>query len=144
MYDKNITEWKPEGITSDSVEAYRCTNETIAAAIEFIDSLDASQVMESDLVGGISHAIDMDKRVWSSGIMPDNALTTIVLLTDGRMDQLDINKQKKEKEVIQAIKQANKGEQIPIFALGVGFDANMDLLKDISDRTPGSNLDLQK
>jgi hypothetical protein len=27
--------------------------------------------------------------------------------------------------------------QIPIFALGVGYDTNMDLLKGISHRTPG-------
>jgi hypothetical protein len=38
---------------------------------------------------------------------------------------------------VQTIRHANRGEQIPIFAMGVGFDANMDLLKDITDRTPG-------
>lgn len=42
-----------------------------------------------------------------------------------------------EKEVVQTIRQANRAEQIPIFAMGVGFDANMGLLKDITDRTPG-------
>ncbi len=130
-----MTDWKPDGSPSE-LEAYRCTNGTIDAALEFLKSVDASQVIESNLVGGVSRAIELDKRVWSSGIMPDNALTTIVLLTDGR---LGINSQKKEKEIVQAIKLANKGEQIPIFALGVGFDANMDLLKDISDRTPGNS-----
>ncbi len=40
---------------------------------------------------------------------------------------------------MQTIRHANRAEQIPIFALGVGFDANMDLLKDITDRTPGNN-----
>ena len=39
---------------------------------------------------------------------------------------------------MQTIRHANRAEQIPIFALGVGFDANMDLLKDITDRTPGN------
>jgi hypothetical protein len=38
---------------------------------------------------------------------------------------------------VQTIRHANRAEQIPIFAMGVGFDANMDLLKDITDRTPG-------
>ena len=42
-----------------------------------------------------------------------------------------------EKEIVQTIRLANRAEQLPIFALGVGFDANMDLLKSITDRTPG-------
>jgi|APCry1669189241_1035207.scaffolds.fasta_scaffold862863_1 hypothetical protein len=42
--------------------------------------------------------------------------------------------------MVHTIRQANRAEQIPIFAMGVGFDANMDLLKDITDRTPGANL----
>jgi hypothetical protein len=42
--------------------------------------------------------------------------------------------------MVHTIRQANRAEQIPIFAMGVGFDANMDLLKDITDRTPGANV----
>ncbi len=38
----------------------------------------------SDLSGAVLKAIELDKKVWSSGLMPDNALTTIVLITDGR------------------------------------------------------------
>ena len=50
----------------------------------FIDGIEAQSKNVSDLSGAVLRAIDLDKKVWSSGVMPDNALTTIVLLTDGR------------------------------------------------------------
>jgi hypothetical protein len=50
----------------------------------FIDSVEAQSRHVSDLSGAVLKAIELDKKVWSSGLMPDNALTTIVLITDGR------------------------------------------------------------
>jgi len=133
LFDKEIEEWKPPGASVEQ-EAYLCTNETIEAALSFVEAIDTSQTDESDLLKAVLKAIEMDKRVWTSGMMPDNALTTIVLVTDGRPGA---NSTLSDKEIVHSIKQANKADQIPIFALGLGFDANMDLLKDITVRTPG-------
>ncbi len=135
LFDKEIEEWKPPGASVEQ-EAYLCTNETIEAALAFVETIDTSLTDESDLWKAVLRAIEMDKKVWTSGMMPDNALTTIVLLTDGRPGA---NSQLSDKEIVHSIKQANKADQIPIFALGLGFDANMDLLKDITVRTPGNN-----
>ena len=42
-----------------------------------------------------------------------------------------------QKMIVQSIHKANRIQQIPIFTLGVGFDTNVELLEQISDRTPG-------
>ena len=65
-------------------DAFACTNETLASVMAFIDSVEAQSRHVSDLSGAVLKAIELDKKVWSSGLMPDNALTTIVLITDGR------------------------------------------------------------
>ena len=83
VFNDGITEWRPEGQTAEA-DAFPCSNETLESARAFIDELDAHSKNTSDLTGAVLRAIELDKKVWSSGVMPDNALTTIVLLSDGR------------------------------------------------------------
>jgi hypothetical protein len=83
VFNENITEWRPEGVTAEA-DAFACTNETLQSASAFIESIEAHSKDVSDLAGAVLRAIELDKKVWSSGVMPDNALTTIVLITDGR------------------------------------------------------------
>jgi hypothetical protein len=69
---------------SPEEDAFACTNETLTSALDYIEAIEAHSKNVSDLTGAVLRAIELDKKVWSSGLMPDNALTTIVLITDGR------------------------------------------------------------
>ena len=83
VFNDVITEWRPEGVSPDE-DAFACTNETLGSAQAFVEAVEAQSNHVSDLSGAVLRAIELDKKVWSSGLMPDNALTTIVLITDGR------------------------------------------------------------
>ena len=51
----------------------------------------------------------------------------IILLTDGRSATGN-----RSEAVGQEIRMLNKATKIPIFSIGVGFDANMEFLEDVS------------
>jgi hypothetical protein len=133
VFNENITLWRPPNLAADD-HAHPCTNEILEAAFEFLDTIVVDSKNVSDLTGAVVQAIELDHKVGLSGVLPENALTTIVLITDGRSGRCNQNIQKK---IVQTIHRANRFQQIPIFTLGVGFDTNMDLLEEISHRTPG-------
>jgi len=114
--------------------AFPFTGNILDSAISFVDGLEAHSTNVSDLTGAVLRGIELDRKVRLSGTMPNNSLTTMILLTDGRSGRCNAHIQKK---IVQTIHKANRVQQIPIFTLGVGFDTNMDLLEEISHRTPG-------
>jgi len=71
--------------------------------------------------------------------VPDNALTMIVLLTDGRsVLASDLsNGTSVEETISRKIRQLNKGAKIPIYTLGIGFDANTEFLENIAEVSCG-------
>ena len=71
--------------------------------------------------------------------MPDNALTMIVLLTDGRsVLASDLsNGTSVEETISRKIRQLNKGAKTPIYTLGIGFDANTEFLENIAEVSCG-------
>ena len=133
VFNENVTLWRSISVPADA-NAVQCNHEVIAEVLEFIDSLEISSRNVSDMTGAVVQAIDLDHKVRTSGVLPENSLSTIILITDGRSGRCNQTIQRK---IVQAIHKANRVRQVPIFSLGVGFDTNMDLLEEISHRTPG-------
>ena len=124
----------PEEITQPPTapEAYPVTANLTEELFSDIDDLPTSG--PSNLTKVLLDAIDLDKRVWETGNMPENAYTLFVVLTDGRAH---VN-HTKNKAIRRTIRQANKISRVPIFILGMGFDANMDFLENIAEKSGGS------
>ena len=133
VFNESVTVWRPQTAAPDQV-AFHCTSEVVSEALEFIDTLEAVSRNVSDLTGAVVRAIELDQKVAASGLLPAAALSTIVLISDGRSGRCN---QLVQKKIVQTIHKANRGQQVPIFTLGVGFDTNMNLLEEISHRTPG-------
>ena len=108
--------------------AMPCDNETYAAIENFFkNGVANTEGTLANVTRGIEGAISVDEKAWSSGKIPENALSMIILLTDGRSATGN-----RSEAVGQEIRMLNKATKIPIFSIGVGFDANMEFLEDVS------------
>ena len=108
--------------------AMPCDNETYAAIEHYFkNDVTNTEGTIANVTRGIEGAISVDEKAWSSGKIPENALSMIILLTDGRSATGNHSE-----AVGQEIRMLNKATKIPIFSIGVGFDANMEFLEDVS------------
>ena len=108
--------------------AMPCDNETYAAIENYFkNDVTNTEGTIANVTRGIEGAISVDEKAWASGKIPENALSMIILLTDGRSATGN-----RSEAVGQEIRMLNKVTKIPIFSIGVGFDANMEFLEDVS------------
>ena len=108
--------------------AMPCGNETYAAIENYFKNhVTNTEGAIANVTRGIEGAISVDEKAWASGKIPENALSMIILLTDGRSATGN-----RSEAVGQEIRMLNKATKIPIFSIGVGFDANMEFLEDVS------------
>ena len=111
--------------------AMPCDNETYAAIENYFkNDVTNTEGTIANVTRGIEGAISVDEKAWASGKIPENALSMIILLTDGRSATGN-----RSEAVGQEIRMLNKATKIPIFSIGVGFDANMEFLEDVSGRS---------
>ena len=104
-----------------------CNNETYESISFFFENLTATERTTANITKAIESAIDMDDHEWSSNRIPENALSMFILLTDGRSASGN-----KSEIVGKEIRMINKVVKIPIFTIGVGFDANMEFLENVA------------
>ena len=104
-----------------------CNNETYESISFFFENLTATERTTANITKAIESAIDMDDHEWSSNRIPENALSMFILLTDGRSASGN-----KSEIVGKEIRMINKAVKIPIFTIGVGFDANMEFLENVA------------
>ena len=106
-----------------------CNNITYEAISLFFDNITATKSSTANLTKAIESAIDMDDHEWSTKRIPENALSMIILLTDGRSASGN------NSEIVgKEIRIINKAVKIPIYTIGVGFDANMEFLENVAGR----------
>ena len=104
-----------------------CNNETYESISQFFDNLTTTEGSIANLTKAIESAIDMDDLGWATKRIPENALSMFILLTDGRSASGN------NSEVVgKEIRMVNKAVKIPIFTIGVGFDANMEFLENVA------------
>ena len=104
-----------------------CNNETYESIALFFDNLTETKMSTANLTKAIASAIDMDHHEWSTKRIPENALSMFILLTDGRSASGN------NSEIVgKEIRMINKAVKIPIFTIGVGFDANMEFLENVA------------
>ena len=104
-----------------------CTNDTYIAVSEYFDSFNGTYGTTANITRAIEAAIQMDEYVWSDSVIPENALSMIILLTDGRSASGNSSEM-----IGKEIRVLNKIAKIPIFSIGIGFDANMEFLEDVA------------
>ena len=117
--------------STDSNEQFMlpCNNETYESISQFFDNLTTTEGSIANLTKAIESAIDMDDLEWSTKRIPENALSMFILLTDGRSASGN------NSEIVgKEIRMVNKVVKIPIFTIGVGFDANMEFLENIAGK----------
>ena len=104
-----------------------CNNETYESISLFFENLTETKMSTANLTKAIASAIDMDHHEWSTKRIPENALSMFILLTDGRSASGN------NSEIVgKEIRMINKVVKIPIFTIGVGFDANMEFLENVA------------
>ena len=104
-----------------------CNNYTYIAINEYFENLTATDGSLANITRAIESAIELNERIWRSRNIPENALSMIILLTDGMSACGN-----KSEIVNKDIRMLNKEAKIPIFSIGVGFDANMEFLEDVA------------
>ena len=65
--------------------------------------------------------------------MPENAYTLVILLTDGRSEPTRPDR----RAAANAARRANRAARIPVFAVGIGLDADLDFLSEFCERAGG-------
>lgn len=85
---------------------------------------------DSDLSLAMDEAFELDGRIWHSDNLPHNAYTLIVVVTDGRSHAADAGGE--AQYISRRVRLQNKLSRIPIFVLGMGFDANMPFLEEMA------------
>ena len=113
-----------------------CNNETYELIALFFENLTETKMSTANITKAIASAIDMDDHEWSTKRIPENALSMFILLTDGRSASGN------NSEIVgKEIRMINKAVKIPIFTIGVGFDANMEFLENVAGEL---NLEFEK
>ena len=87
----------------------------------------------SNLSLAVSEAMALDRDIWEAGNLPENAYTVVVLVTDGRSEA----SRPEKRRTVNRVREANRAARIPVFIVGVGFDADMDFLGEVADRAGG-------
>ena len=139
VFDSEVEEWNynltfsPTGNNTFEVEAtdeqhvFPCTNYTYDAVVEYFTTINSTYGTQANITNAIEMAIELDKQIISEGLIPENALSMIILLTDGRSATGNTSE-----TVSKDIRVLNKGAKIPIFSIGIGYAANMEFLEDIA------------
>ena len=123
--------WRPDNGT-DATTAFQCTNETQNAISESLLEIGSKIGTTANILQAVADALELDKEVWATQSVPENALSMIILLTDGRSAAGNDSE-----TIAREIRQMNKPSKIPIFALGIGFDANLEFMEDLAEASCG-------
>ena len=86
-----------------------------------------------DIVAAIEDALILENTVRRSDEMPRNALSFLVIMTDGSL----YTERSTARAARKKIKQMNKSTRLPIILVGMGFDANMNFLENIAAKSGG-------
>ena len=103
----------------------RCDNHTLDEVTLYLEGVNITYGTVADLPLAIEKAVSINSLMSSTPMQ--HTLPMIIILTDGRSVNAD-NAETVRKE----IRSLNKIPKIPIFSLGIGFDANMNILEDIA------------
>ena len=106
---------------------FYCRNDTHTVVSEYFDSLNSTYGTIANITRAVEAATILDDYVRYDKIIPENNLSMIILLTDGRSASGN-----KTEVIGKQIRVLNKVNRIPIFSIGIGFDANTEFLEDIA------------
>ena len=107
--------------------ALPCNNDTYFTLNQYFDNLTSTDGSIANITKAIQTAIEIDQYIWSTRSIPENALSMIILVTDGRSVSGNGS------EIIEKeIRILNKVTKIPIFTIGIGYHANMEFLERVA------------
>lgn len=113
--------------TGENLLAFPCTNDTFDEVNEYLKIVNITDGAIANITNAIDRAIKLDKEIWDTEQVPENALSMIIVVTDGHSAFGD-----KAEIIGKQIRLLNKVAKIPIFSLGIGNDANMEFLEDMA------------
>lgn len=111
------------------MEAFPCTESNVKAVLDLMSTLEndrSSNLTTNYLANAFEHIVQLSKQIWVADAMPENVVSRIIILTDGGKPGTDNN------DINSAILRSNMSPKMPIMAIGIGFEANMELLENIA------------
>jgi len=126
----------PDGDNTTRKEPRRADNHTSLDIVEearaiYKERNATTSSRVSNLTSAIQHALSLDERVWLEGHLPENAYTMVLVISDARGQGETVR-------VTEGICRANRIQRLPIFGVAVGFDANLELLRDVCMASGGT------
>ena len=131
-------EWSPISEDLEALHSFPATANISKEILSFVDEQmhvvgnETGQV-GFDIVASIEDAFVLEDTIRRSDEMPRNALSFLVVLTDGA----SYSDRSVAREARKKIKQMNKASKMPIILVGMGFDANMNFLENIAAKSGG-------
>eukprot|EP00096_Caligus_rogercresseyi_P005868 TRINITY_DN21916_c0_g1_i1.p1 TRINITY_DN21916_c0_g1~~TRINITY_DN21916_c0_g1_i1.p1 ORF type:complete len:866 (-),score=121.74 TRINITY_DN21916_c0_g1_i1:242-2818(-) len=129
-FNSSVYEWDHQSV--DGNETFRCDNSTRYSIRTYLNNTVVPSG-KSDILSAVSRGMELDQMLWLSGSLPENAHTLFVMITDGRAP----SNHSEARYIRRRIRKLNNLSQIPILILGMGFDANMDFLENIAEKSNG-------
>ena len=131
-------EWTPISEDHKELHSFPVTANTSQDVLSFVDEQmlvvgNETGEVRFDIVAAIEDAAVLEDAVRRSDEMPRNALSFIVVMTDGSAYSC----KSVAREARKKIKQINKASKLPIVLVGMGFDANMNFLENIAAKSGG-------
>ena len=134
--------WNPISEELEDIQSFPVTANISQGILSFVDE-DIHVGNETgeagfDIVAAIEDAILLEDTIRRSDEMPRNALSFLVVMTDGA----SYTERSVARAARKKIKQMNKATKLPIILVGTGFDANMDFLENIAAKSGGCSANL--
>ena len=127
VYGKRIEHWKMEDEST-----FIGTDENAEKVLAFVDNISEVENWNSSSTNYIFDAIDENVALFrdlsSSGRLPANTFSRIVLVTDGRLESLD-NTENRRRRLLRN----PETKSLPLTIIGIGSDANMAHLEGIAN-----------
>lgn len=135
-----VQHWLPETITEEEApsRAYPASANLTSEMSDWVEGLEGVTEGPANLSEAVLEALDLDKKIWDAGELPENTYTVMIVLTDGRGHAV----RSEAKLARKMIRQANKISRIPIVILGMGFDANMAFLENVAEKSGAKALNV--
>ncbi|CAB4057207.1 unnamed protein product [Lepeophtheirus salmonis] len=130
LFNSSVYEWSHESARKN--ETFRIDDSTKSSIRSFLNTSIVPSG-KSDIIAAVSRGMVLDRMLWLSGALPENAHTMFVMITDGRAP----GNRSEARFIRRHIRKENILSQIPILILGMGFDANMDFLENIAEKSNG-------
>jgi hypothetical protein len=137
-----FSEWMPNSVMKENnSRAISATENVTSELVEFVNQLqsngsDGEGAATFNLSAAVEQAILLQNSIDGAGDMPKNTYTLVVVLTDGR-GYVNRTAAKEARKDIRNLNKTKSSGRLPLFMIGMGFDANMNFLDNVAAKSGG-------